>query len=57
VFGIVAVGLTVAWWQHPHHRHTSGMRLRDSPFNNKAAVYEAADSTPEPHPYGDYDGD
>jgi hypothetical protein len=57
VFGIVAVGLAVAWWRHPHHRHTSGMRLRDSPFNSKAAVYEATDTTPDPHPYGGYDGD
>jgi hypothetical protein len=33
------------------------MRLRDSPFNSNAAVHEAVDTTPDPHPYRDYDGD
>ena len=33
------------------------MRLEDSPFNSRAAVYEAYDTKPDVHPYGDYDGD
>jgi hypothetical protein len=57
LLGLIGLGLGVAWWRHPHHHHRSGMRIEDSPFNSRAAVYEAYDTKPDVHPYGDYDGD
>jgi hypothetical protein len=57
VLGVAVVLLGLRWWGRPHHHRTSGMRLRDSPFNSAAADYLADNQTPDVHPYGDYDGD